>query len=263
MNSGKMIILAILLCLSIVQAKDIPSKILMTSIPKTGTMMLSKLVRELTGLQPRGSSSVLTKEDIDLPPDTFLMSHAPALEENLKLLSGKNFKTLVLLRDPRDVIISMYYYFGPKHAKKLGLDHVADKDKIIMLHITKWYLTTDKDSPSGPYLEGDYHQFFDWSKQPDVFFTTYEALVGSKGGGSDELQKKEISAIADFLGIALTQEELTTIATNLYGGTATFRNGGIGSWRNHFTPEHVAAFKEYAGELLIKMGYEKDNNWGI
>lgn len=263
MNKITTTALMILLCLNIIQAKEFSFNILATSIPKTGTMMLSKLVTELTGLKPQGSSSVLTKENIDLPSDTFLLSHAPALEENLKLLSEKNFKVIVLLRDPRDVIVSMYYYFGPKHAKKLELDHVLDKNAIIMLHITKWYLTTHKDSVAGPYLAGDYHQFFDWKKHPDVFFTSYESLVGSKGGGSDEVQKKEISALAQFLGINLCEDELTKIAANIYGGTATFRNGSRGSWRNHFTPEHVAAFKEYAGDLLIELGYEKDNNWGL
>ncbi len=250
---------------SIANMTNISSKILVTSIPKTGTTMLSKLTKRLTGSVPHGSSSVLTKEDVDdLQQDNFLLSHAPALEENLKLISENKFRTLVLLRDPRDVVVSMYYYFGPKHAKKLGLDHEADKDKIIMLYITKWYLATAPKAPCGPYIKGDYQQFLDWKKLlPDVLFTTYEALVGSKGGGNDDIQKKEIRTIADFLGVTLTEEELTTVACKLYGGTATFRNGSIGSWRNHFTSEHVRAFKEYTADLLIELGYEKDNDWGV
>ncbi len=54
----------------------------------------------------------------------------------------------------------LYYYFGPKDAKKLGLDHEADKDKIIMLYIAKWYLMADDESPCGPYLAGDYQKKF-------------------------------------------------------------------------------------------------------
>ena len=34
-----------------------------------------------------------------------------------------------------------------------------------------------------------------------------------------------------------------------------------GDWANHFEAEHVAYFKEHYGGLLIKLGYEKDDDW--
>ena len=41
----------------------------------------------------------------------------------------------------------------------------------------------------------------------------------------------------------------------------TFRSGKTGEWRKHFTPEHKKIFKDVAGELLIRLGYEKDTDW--
>ncbi len=41
----------------------------------------------------------------------------------------------------------------------------------------------------------------------------------------------------------------------------TFRSGKTGEWKNHFTDEHKKIFKDVAGDLLIKLGYEKDNDW--
>ena len=41
----------------------------------------------------------------------------------------------------------------------------------------------------------------------------------------------------------------------------TFRSGKTGEWRKHFTDEHKKIFKDVAGDLLIRLGYEKDNNW--
>jgi hypothetical protein len=41
----------------------------------------------------------------------------------------------------------------------------------------------------------------------------------------------------------------------------TFRSGKTGGWREHFTEEHKTLFKEVAGELLVKLGYEKSNDW--
>ena len=41
----------------------------------------------------------------------------------------------------------------------------------------------------------------------------------------------------------------------------TFRSGKTGEWKKHFTGEHKKLFKDVAGDLLVKLGYEKDNNW--
>jgi hypothetical protein len=45
------------------------------------------------------------------------------------------------------------------------------------------------------------------------------------------------------------------------GKSRTFRSGKTGGWREHFTDEHKQLFKDVAGDLLIKLGYEKNNNW--
>lgn len=40
-----------------------------------------------------------------------------------------------------------------------------------------------------------------------------------------------------------------------------FRKGVAGDWRQHFTPEATARFKEVAGDFLIESGYERDGGW--
>jgi len=37
--------------------------------------------------------------------------------------------------------------------------------------------------------------------------------------------------------------------------------GKTGNWKNFFSDQDIAIFKEIAGELLIKWMYEKDLNW--
>ena len=41
----------------------------------------------------------------------------------------------------------------------------------------------------------------------------------------------------------------------------TFRSGTAGAWREHFSPEHKRLFLDVAGDLLIRLGYEKNNEW--
>jgi hypothetical protein len=41
----------------------------------------------------------------------------------------------------------------------------------------------------------------------------------------------------------------------------TFRAGKAGGWREHFTLEHKRLFLDVAGDLLVRLGYEKNDNW--
>ncbi len=42
---------------------------------------------------------------------------------------------------------------------------------------------------------------------------------------------------------------------------AFVRKGIAGDWKNVFTEQNKRVFKKQAGDLLIKLGYEKDNDW--
>lgn len=42
-----------------------------------------------------------------------------------------------------------------------------------------------------------------------------------------------------------------------------YRKGIVGDWKNHFSPENIALFKEISGETLIAAGYEQNNDWGL
>ncbi|MEZ4700857.1 MAG: sulfotransferase domain-containing protein [Rhodothermales bacterium] len=42
-----------------------------------------------------------------------------------------------------------------------------------------------------------------------------------------------------------------------------FRKGVHGDWRNHFTPALLDAFKARYADLVVKLGYERDADWGL
>jgi hypothetical protein len=41
----------------------------------------------------------------------------------------------------------------------------------------------------------------------------------------------------------------------------TFRSGKRGGWQSNFSQENKDLFKKVAGDLLIRLGYETDNDW--
>jgi hypothetical protein len=45
------------------------------------------------------------------------------------------------------------------------------------------------------------------------------------------------------------------------GRSPTFRSGRVGGWKEQFSPENKRLFKDVAGELLIRLGYESNLDW--
>ena len=43
--------------------------------------------------------------------------------------------------------------------------------------------------------------------------------------------------------------------------TSFYRKGIAGDWKNYFTERDKEIYKEEAGELLIRLGYERDLDW--
>jgi Sulfotransferase domain len=43
--------------------------------------------------------------------------------------------------------------------------------------------------------------------------------------------------------------------------TSFYRKGVAGDWKNFFTERDKQIYKEEAGELLIRLGYENDHDW--
>ena len=57
---------------------------------------------------------------------------------------------------------------------------------------------------------------------------------------------------------ALTEKALANINPKK---SHTFRKGESGQWRKIFNEEHTEVFKKVAGDLLIRLGYERNLDW--
>jgi hypothetical protein len=89
----------------------------------------------------------------------------------------------------------------------------------------------------------------------------FEDLVGPRGGGSAETQKRTVERVARHVGLEPEERMMRTVEENIFGVSNTFRKGQIGGWREEFSEEHARAAREIAGPLLVKLGYEADPEW--
>lgn len=242
------------------------------SIPKCGTHLLLKTLQFLSGM----------KKEIDVAPpgwtilddntiksflnqSALLKTHAIHIDANITRLNNNNFKTFFIYRDPRDQIVSAAFWIKkttrewPSHSR-WSISAIIDKLivdsgsvwSVIFKPVTLWQ---NKD------ITSFYNLYMPWRFEPYIYTTTFEKLVGPKGGGNKDVQIREIIAIAHHMGKRVSIHEATGIADKLFGPSVTFREGKIGSWKKYFSENQKAAFKKVAGQLLIDLGYEKNLNW--
>lgn len=245
--------------------------IIAASIPKCGTHLLTKLLGKF-GFKEQGvrmSSTVsMDYQNLQgLSGKNYFSTHLRAPLDEADMHRALQHKVIFISRDPRDQVVSFAYFM--KRYCDLWIDGNLPINELISKLIVDFsiYYTHHASAINDPVLKdiGSVKNFYDlykgWRNCLGVYATTFEKLVGAKGGGSDSEQYQEIANIAGYLDLNLDRLEIEMIQADLFGGTNTFRLGQIGGWKKYFTHEDKEIFKQVAGQLLIDLGYEQDLNW--
>jgi len=249
----KLILILVLLFTNITKPNESP--LFLFSIPKCGTNLLMKCIKLLT---KKRFVRITEKQILDnalpkLEANQYYFDHAIYTKQINSILKNKKAKIIFIYRDPRDSIISGAYY-KLQHAgiakKKYDPNIKVDKQKFNQQIDDSIIISTI-----------NYNKSINWASEKNVCAIKFENLVGAKGNGSQQLQEMEIKKICNFLNINPTKESFDRCINNLFGSSFTFRNGKIGDWKNYFSNEQKKLFKKIGGNLLIKLGYEKNLNW--
>ncbi len=244
-------------------------RVLSNSVPKAGSHLLLRCLELMPGL-------IYTRAHLDwhmpldavraalddVRPGEFATAHLPYTPEVDRLLQQRQMRHLLIIRDPRDIVVSHVHWVTYRYTQ--GRFHpyfrsLPDDAARLMASIQG-----TPTLPQGDRLEDigtRVRAYLAWVER-GALLVRFEDLVGPAGGGTREAQHTTIRRIADYLGLPLSDAQVRAIAARLYNRRApTFRRGHIGDWRNHFSEAHKAAFKAVAGDLLIALGYEKNDNW--
>jgi sulfotransferase 6B1 len=248
------------------------AKVFINSLPKSGTFLLRRTLSLLPTFAPRWSYHGLVPETPQLErkiknirPGQYVSGHLYWSVELIELLVTSNILTLFIVRDLRDVAVSLANYLTnkePNHRLHPYFKSLKSDRERLMAAIVgvdgKLIKDGRKAESLGEWAEG----FSPWLNEPNCLAVRFEDLIGSTGGGDDEQQLQNVRAIIDYLGIDIAEEQITEIAKEIFfKNSKTFNKGQIGNWRNHFTDEHKYAFKKVAGEALINLKYENGYDW--
>ena len=164
-----------------------------------------------------------------------------------------------IFRDPRDVVVSHVFYvteMEPNHVHHAYYQSLPDFDARLKVSIL------GRPDADVEFLDiaGRFAPYLGWLDQPSVMPIHFEDLIHDRAGTLNRIIDHFLARVPlqDVPGKLLLESLESSINP---GKSPTFRSGKTGEWKKYFTDEHKKVFKEVAGDLLIKLGFETDQNW--
>ena len=191
----------------------------------------------------------------------FVTAHAAHDQWLAEELDRLGFKHVLLLRDPRDVVVSRAFFRKREawHVHHRYFQEVLTTDPDRIMATIVGFSASDVSPVPLPSIGDSFRSYLPWLESDSVLTVRFEDLLGPAGGGDADTQRETVQRIAEYIDRPLDMAAASSIADRLYAPKGiTFRRGVAGDWRNHFTDEHREAFAEVAGDLLSTLGYDTD-----
>ena len=246
------------------------------SFPKSGTHLLDQILLGFSQVAPyakrvhsfyaeyEGESGKKREPEkalawLDsLQPRDIASAHLFARPETIARVCSENFAPYFIFRDPRDVVVSHVFYVTDMEARHVHHEYyksLPDFDARLRVSI----FGRPDAGIEFPNIADRFAPYLGWLDKKEVLTIHFEDLIHHR--------EATLTSIMDHLLSRVTLQAprqliLDSLETSINPKKSpTFRSGKTGEWKKHFTEEHKKIFKEVAGDLLIKLGYEKDNSW--
>ena len=241
------------------------------SYPRSGSTWLGYLLSEccnvpyvnkIEDLDTKRSvlGSAQTDEDGTGSIKYVVRSHTNDISEAPPAGDGR---TVYLLRDGRDTLVSYYFYrnyFVPErlpwhrrslfHARRL-LRGRFDRQfaETVEVNAPKWR-----------------EHVVNWQTVvPQDHVVKYEDLIASPVERLSQLLETLDVSIPHEKLVAAVEKHSFTVKSGRDPGeedVRSFKRKAVsGDWKNHFDERHKEIFKRLAGDLLVELGYENDLSW--
>jgi hypothetical protein len=246
------------------------------SKPKSGSHLLLQVLNGFTQIMPyryvdaepirtikkdggRRTADSIAVSLRAVPSGVIGWGYVEASPENVAVLCQPSRVNYFMYRDPRDMLVSQVFFATDMHGEHGMHDYyksLPDFGARLNVAITG----IDKDGLKMVSVKQRYDGVFQWLEQKNVMCVRFEELINNRdvtlNAMLDEVEK------TDYKIPTPRDKALSVLVDAIQPRKShTFRSGKTGGWKEHFTETHKKLFKDVAGDLLIKLRYEKDNNW--
>lgn len=244
--------------------------------PKSGSHLLLQILKGFTQVMPykyveadpvrtiekkgrRRKDEEILNDLQDIPRGVIGWGYVEASPENIAFLCKPHRVNYFLYRDPRDMLVSQVFFatdMHEGHGMREFYKSLPDFGERLKVAITG----IDRDGLYMVNVKQRYASVSEWLEQQNVMCIRFEDLINHRDVTLDAMLDEVEST--GYKIPTPRQKALSILAGAIQPRKShTFRSGKTGGWREHFTDKHKKLFKDVAGDLLVRLGYEKDNNW--
>ena len=218
---------------------------LLISIPKAGTHILTYAQKNIQHKNmPYGSMiheqspHKRTIEELKTL-DGFGRTHIAYHPEYERIIRDRNIKALFLYRDPRDLMVSYYFWVKSQGYTGSGIPGLIDDLSPIIK-------SNDPFSLMIPWWGRHIRRYIPWMYVPNILSISFEDLT---------IKRAETSSI---IGDFWTEYKGPDLITRLFSRKGpTFRKGIVGDYKNHLSEKHLQAFDQELGDVMTLWGYKQ------
>ncbi|MBE0681729.1 MAG: sulfotransferase domain-containing protein [Anaerolineales bacterium] len=246
------------------------------SFPKSGTHLLDQILLGFSNIAPfakrlhsfyaeyEGESGAKRSPEqalawlVSLRPRDVASAHLFARPEAVVRVCKPEFVPYFIFRDPRDVVVSHVFYVTDMEARHVHHGYYKSLPDF-NARLTVSILGRPEADIEFPDVAARFEPYLGWLDRPEILTIHFEDLIHDRAA--------TLTRIMDHLLArtplpATRQLILNSLESSINPTKSpTFRSGKTGEWKKYFTEEHKKIFKEVAGDLLVRLGYEKDGDW--
>jgi sulfotransferase 6B1 len=246
------------------------------SKPKSGSHLLLQILNGFTRILPyayveadpvrtiekagrRKSNEEILSDLKRVPRGVIGWGYVEPTAENIAFLCQPNRVNYFIYRDPRDLLVSQVFFATDMHEEHgmhefyKSLPDLGERLKVAITGI-------DRDGLYMVSVKQRYASVFEWQEQPHVMCIRFEDLIQNRNA-TLEAMLDEVESTGYRIPTPRTRALSILVEAIQPRKSHTFRTGKTGGWREHFTVEHKNLFKDVAGDLLVRLGYEENNDW--
>ena len=250
--------------------------VLGNAMPKSGSHLIIQVLQGLTRIGPfvnPGFPPVNRSEDNQKLPDQAVLANITrmlpgdigygyigAYHPFIDALTEPGRATIFVYRDPRDMIVSQVFYATQMHPGHWMHHYYNEVLHSMEERIDAAIRGVEKQGSELTPVRKRYEGYLGWLEQPGVLCLRFEELILNRDAA--------LNCLLDYIegrGFAPKRPRPQALQALqeaiLPRRSGTFRKGQPGNWREHFTESNKNLFKELAGDLLVRLGYEQDETW--
>ncbi|MBT3322774.1 MAG: hypothetical protein HN392_10870 [Anaerolineae bacterium] len=248
------------------------------SFPKSGTHLLNQILLGFSEFAPFAHHIPVSFASYDgdtgrkksegeafayldsLRPLDVTAAHLLAWGAVVERVASPAFVPFFIFRDPRDVVVSHVFYIAEMLPDHHHHRYYAEELHTFEERLTVSIMGLPDAGVEFPNIAERFALYTNWLERPEVLPLHFEDFIHNRR----QILGKVFDHVAKRIpNLTIEREKAIDILEESINPkkSPTFRSGKTGEWKKYFTDEHKRIFKEVAGDLLIKLGYEEDGNW--